>query len=83
MIEIVIDRNKLEAEVNLVGEDGELFDAAEGSRRLSRRPLRDDLAPDPQLPDDTKLWASLIHASGGVWGGCVYDTEAITKALDK
>jgi putative YjhG/YagF family dehydratase len=83
IIEIVIDRNKLEAEVNLVGESGELFDAAEGARRLNTRPLRNDLAPDPQLPDDTKLWASLIHASGGVWGGCVYDTAAIAQALNK
>lgn len=83
IIEIVVDRNKLEAEVNFVGESGEFFEAAEGARRLNNRPFRDDLAPDPQLPDDTKLWASLIHASGGIWGGCVYDTAAITQALNK
>jgi putative YjhG/YagF family dehydratase len=80
-IEIVIDRNRLEASVNFVGENGEEFDAEEGSRRLAARAPRTDLAPDPMLPDDTRLWAALIQASGGVWGGCVYDTDAITAAL--
>jgi xylonate dehydratase len=81
LIEIVVDRNRLEAEVNLVGEDGKVFDAREGTKRLAARPARNDLTPDPLLPDDTKLWAALIHTSGGVWGGCVYDTGAITGAL--
>ena len=30
---------------------------------------------------DTKLWALLQHAGGGVWGGCVYDVEAIAGKL--
>ena len=81
LIEITVDRRNLNAEVNLVGENNELFDAQEGSRRLAARAARGDLAPDPQLPDDTKLWAALVHASGGVWGGCVYDPAAIIKAL--
>jgi dihydroxyacid dehydratase/phosphogluconate dehydratase len=81
MIEIVIDRIKLEGSVNFVGEAAERFDAEEGSRRLARRPLRTDLAPEPGLPDDTRLWAALVHASGGVWGGCVYDPDAIIRAL--
>lgn len=81
MIEILIDRIKLEGSVNFVGEAAERFDAEEGSRRLTLRSLRKDLAPDPNLPDDTRLWAALIHASGGVWGGCVYDTDTIIRAL--
>jgi putative YjhG/YagF family dehydratase len=81
MIEIVIDRIKLEGSVNFVGEAAERFDAEEGWRRLALRTLRNDLAPDPNLPDDTRLWAALIHASGGVWGGCVYDSDAIIRAL--
>ncbi len=44
---------------------------------LAARPLREDLAPDPQLPDATRLWAALQDASGGTWGGCVFDVEAI------
>ncbi len=40
-----------------------------------------DLAPDPGLPEDTRLWAALQQASGGTWGGCVYDVEAILRQL--
>jgi xylonate dehydratase len=82
-IEIIVDRRKLEAQVNFVGENGERFDAKEGERRLAARSPRPDLAPDPQLPDDTKLWAALIHTCGGVWGGCVYDPDAIIQALGR
>jgi hypothetical protein len=48
---------------------------------LAARPPRDDLAPDPRLPDATRLWAMLQDASGGTWGGCVFDVEAIGKRL--
>ena len=44
---------------------------------------RPDLAPDPDLPADTRLWAALQQASGGTWGGCVYDVEAIVAAVGK
>jgi dihydroxyacid dehydratase/phosphogluconate dehydratase len=81
LIEIVVDRVKLEGEVNFVGENGETFDAREGQRRLAARSSRADLAPDKELPEDTKMWAALVQASGGIWGGCVYDTESIVKAL--
>ena len=80
-IEIVIDRNALRGTLNLVGEGDERFSAEEGKRRLAARTPREDLEPHPDLPDDTKLWAALIQASGGVWGGCVYDVEAITEQL--
>ena len=80
-IEIVIDRTALEGSVNLVGEGDELFDAEEGARRLAARTPRADLAADPLLPDDTRLWAALTQASGGVWAGCVYDTETIVSTL--
>jgi putative YjhG/YagF family dehydratase len=76
-IEIVIDREKLEGSVNLVV-DG---DAEEGARVLEARPPREDLAPDARLPDATRLWAMLQDASGGTWGGCVFDVEAIGKKL--
>lgn len=80
-VEIIIDRNKLQGHVNFVGEKGELFDAEEGHRRLLERAPRGDLHADPALPADTKLWAALQHVSGGIWGGCVYDQEAIAKKL--
>src|SRR5262249_40900788 len=82
LIEIIIDRVKLQATVELIGENGEVFDAKEGARRLRERQPRTDLAPDSQLPDDTKLWAALTQTSGGVWGGCVYDMDTIIGALN-
>jgi putative YjhG/YagF family dehydratase len=81
LIEIVIDRNTLEGSVNLVGAGGVVFGAGEGARILAERPLRADLAPDPALPRETRLWAALQNASGGTWGGCVFDPEAIIQAL--
>jgi putative YjhG/YagF family dehydratase len=77
LIEIVIDRGKLEGSVNLVV-DGSV---EEGSRVLAARPLRDDLKSDAELPPETRLWAALQNASGGTWGGCVFDTELVLKAL--
>lgn len=83
LIEIAVDRVKLEASVNFVGENGERFDAQEGARRLAARAPRGDLAPDPNLPDDTRLWAALAECSGGVWAGCVYDVDEIVEAVRK
>ena len=80
-IEIAIDRVKLEGSVNLVGSDGVVFGAEEGARVLAARAPRQDLAPDPALPADTRLWAALQDASGGTWGGCVFDVDAIATAL--
>lgn len=82
-IEIAIDRNALQGTVNLVGDKEGLFGADEGRRRLAQRKPRPDLAPHPALPDDTRLWAALVQASGGVWGGCVYDTDRIITTLER
>ncbi len=82
-IEIVVDRDALHGSVDLVGEGDEVFSAEEGGRRLEARTSRDDLAPHPSLPDDTRLWAALVHASGGVWGGCVYDADAVIEQLKR
>jgi dihydroxyacid dehydratase/phosphogluconate dehydratase len=80
-IEIVVDRNALHGTVDLIGEGDERFSAAEGAARLAVRMPREDLAPHPALPADTRLWAALVQASGGVWGGCVYDADAIISRL--
>ena len=82
-IAIGIDRNTLTGSIDLVGEGDERFDAEEGARRLALRAPRADLAAHPDLPEDTRLWAALTAASGGVWGGCVYDTEAIVRQLER
>ncbi len=82
LIEIVIDRERLTGSVHLVGDSNEVFGAEEGERRLLHRAPRPDLAPHPALPDDTRLWAALVQASGGVWGGCVYDADRIIARLE-
>lgn len=80
-IEIHINRRTMEGSVNLVGVGDIIFGAEQGIFLLNARPPRPDLHPDPDLPDDTKLWANLIHASGGIWQGCVYDHEMIQQRL--
>jgi putative YjhG/YagF family dehydratase len=81
MIQIVVDRINLSGQIDLVGEDGRLFNAEEGTRILAGRPLHPGLKPNPQLPLDTRLWAALQNVGGGTWGGCVYDVEKIIEKL--
>jgi putative YjhG/YagF family dehydratase len=69
-IRVVIDTKSLSASVDYIGKDN-----------IEERPMRDDLRPDPRLPADTRLWAGLQSASGGTWGGCVYDVESILARL--
>ncbi|AWM40959.1 Dihydroxy-acid dehydratase [Gemmata obscuriglobus] len=81
LIQIVIDRNKLEGTIDLVGNEIGNYGPLWGSAELAARSARPDLEPDPALPADTRLWAALQHASGGVWGGCVYDPGLIAVKL--
>ena len=81
VIRIVIDRNRIEGSVDLVGEGEHRFSPEAGEKILARRSMRKDLAPNSALPDDTKLWAALQSASGGTWAGCVYDSERIMARL--
>jgi dihydroxyacid dehydratase/phosphogluconate dehydratase len=80
-IEIIIDQQKLTGSVNLIGDATGPFSAEEGTHKLAARKSRADLRPHPALPADTRLWAALVQASGGVWGGCVYDVDAIVSRL--
>lgn len=81
IIRIVIDRNRGEGSVNLVGEGERRFTPDEGAQVLSKRAMRKDLSPHAALPEDTRLWAALQLASGGTWAGCIYDSERILSAL--
>ena len=81
LVEIVIDRTTLHGTVNFVGEGGVDVGADAGAQILQRRQSRPDLAPDPGLPDDTRLWAALQDVSGGAWGGSVFDVEQILKVI--
>jgi putative YjhG/YagF family dehydratase len=81
VVEIVIDRRAQEGRVDLVGTAEGPLDEAGAAALLARRPRHPDLAPRPDLPADTKLWAALQEASGGIWAGCVYDPDRIVAAL--
>ena len=73
----MVDRVNLTGSMNLVV----VGSVDEGTRVLAQRAPREDLAPDPALPEATRLWAVLQDASGGTWGGCVFDVEAIRRKM--
>ncbi|HWQ15824.1 MAG TPA: YjhG/YagF family D-xylonate dehydratase [Roseiflexaceae bacterium] len=81
LIRIVVDRVNLEGSLDLIGDAERTFGPEEGARVLAARPPREDLAPHPALPADTRLWAALQQLGGGTWGGCVYDVDAVVAAL--
>jgi xylonate dehydratase len=72
-IRLVVNTRTLEGSVDLVTPDAASFATRE------RHP---GLRPDPRVPADTRLWAALQNASGGSWGGCVYDAERISQLLE-
>ena len=82
-IEITIDRKNLTGTVDFVGTLKGTMAPEVAAQFLAERGPRPELAPHPELPDDTRLWAALVHASGGIWGGCVYDVDSIITLLDK
>jgi putative YjhG/YagF family dehydratase len=82
VVEIVIDRQALTGRINLVGVTESDLTAAEAATLLANRGPHPDLRPHPQLPDDTRLWAALQRASGGTWGGCVFDVDRIEQVID-
>jgi len=81
-IEIVIDRKNLTGTVDFVGTSNGTMSPEVAAQFLAERGPRHDLAPHPELPDDTRLWAALVQASGGIWAGCVYDVDAIAVRLE-
>ncbi|NHN34777.1 YjhG/YagF family D-xylonate dehydratase [Paenibacillus agricola] len=81
-IEVTIDLNRLEGTVHFIGQGDVTFSPEEGAGILLNRLPHPSLAPDPELPDDTRLWAGLQAASGGTWRGSVYDVDRILAVLD-
>jgi putative YjhG/YagF family dehydratase len=82
LIQIMIDVVNLKGSVDLVGHDGQEYTPDVGTRVLAARKPHPQLKPDPDMPADTALWAALQSVSGGIWGGCVYDTPSILKAMN-
>jgi xylonate dehydratase len=80
-LRLVIDRNTNTGSVDFIGDGSRAFTPEEAAAELARRPSRADLAPHENLPADTQLWAALQAASGGTWGGCVFDADAILGKL--
>ncbi len=83
IIRITVDRAAMTGSVDFIGSEGRTFSPEEGAALLALRPKMDGLAPHAALPDDTRLWAALQAVSGGTWGGCVYDVDAVLGALER
>lgn len=73
-IRIVIDTRALEGSVDVVSLTAE---------QLAARSPHEGLQTRLPVPTDTRLWAALQNASGGSWGGCVYDADRIADLLAK
>lgn len=73
-VRLVVDTRSLEGTVDAVSVSAE---------ELAARPRHPYLQPDPRVPADTRLWAALQNASGGSWGGCVFDADRITTLLER
>jgi len=68
-IRIIVDRVNLSGSIDVLNVD------------LDSRSPHPELKLNPDLPEDTRLWAALQNVSGGTWGGCVYDVESILEKL--
>ncbi|MFL2761459.1 MAG: YjhG/YagF family D-xylonate dehydratase [Dehalococcoidia bacterium] len=82
LVEIEVDRVNLSGTINLIGENGKNLGVDWGTQQLLDRETQSDLKPHPLLPDDSRLWAALQNASGGTWGGCVFDVDSIVETLE-
>jgi len=72
-LRLIVDTRTLEGSVDVV---------SLSESELAERTRHPELLPDPRVPADTRLWAALQNASGGSWGGCVYDADRIAHLLE-
>ena len=82
LVEVLIDQEALSGRVSLVGTAAGPLTSEEAAVVLRSRSPYPGLKPHPQLPDDTRLWAALQRASGGMWSGCVYDVDRIVAVIE-
>ncbi|HZR17228.1 MAG TPA: YjhG/YagF family D-xylonate dehydratase [Verrucomicrobiae bacterium] len=83
IIRIEINLKENTGSIDLIGQGTKRFNPSEGVEELARRAPRNDLAPNPELPTDTRLWAALQLAGGGTWSGCTYDADRIIELLNR
>lgn len=81
LVRVEIDTRELSGSIDLVRRDEASGTLVPDFETLAARAPHPALAPHPKLPPATRLWAALQAASGGTWGGCVYDVDAITARL--
>ena len=81
IIEIIIDTNRLEGSINFIGTENNPLSYEAAADVLAARKIHAGLQPDPDLPDDTRLWAALQSVSGGTWRGSIYDVDKIIEVL--
>src|SRR5262245_22473798 len=81
LIRVIIDTVRLEGTIDLVRDEAD-GNYTPDDAALYGREYRGDLAADPSLPEDTRLWAALQNASGGAWRGSVYDVDRIIRLLE-
>ncbi|MEM6980555.1 MAG: YjhG/YagF family D-xylonate dehydratase, partial [Planctomycetota bacterium] len=77
-IEIEVNRRTQQASVDLVA----TVDGVSPEAALASRGTFEGLAPEAEMPDDTRLWAAMQRIGGGAWGGSVYDVDRIIEALE-
>ncbi|MCB0165531.1 MAG: YjhG/YagF family D-xylonate dehydratase [Anaerolineae bacterium] len=82
IIEIIIDRQALTGQINLVSTEDRELTPDEALQLLNSRESHPGLQPHADLPDDTRLWAALQKASGGTWAGCIYDVDRIIEVIN-
>lgn len=83
LIEIEIDTRNLTGTIHFVGSEEAPLTPEEGARVLAEREPAVTLSADPELSNESRMWALLQQLSGGTWGGCVYDVDALEKALKR
>lgn len=70
-VRVRVDTKSLEGSIDYLGDFSE----------FTKRELHSSIKVHPDLPDDTRIWAALQNASGGSWGGCVYDADSIARSI--
>ena len=79
----IVDRSRTSSRARSISwaKHGTQFDAGRRRAGAGASAGATDLAADPGLPDDTRLWAALAARQRRHWGGCVYDAEAIIAKM--